>query len=159
MTYRSTPHLRRLVLTMTGVLLILSGLSGAMTTAYAQTRAYVTNRSDNTVSVIDTATNTVIATIPLGTFAFPHGVAVTPDGLRVYVVNSALGTVSVIDTATNTVVTTISVGSNPFGLAIMPSIAPKTKDECKNGGYKKFVPPVGPFKNQGQCIKFVNDSP
>jgi len=122
------------------------------------TRAYVTNQLADTVFVIDTATNTVIATIAMGPFAFPHGVAVTPDGLRVYVVNQGLGTVSVIDRATNTVIDTIPVGSNPFGIAIMPSLAPQTKDECKDGGYKKFVPPAGPFKNQGQCIKFVNDS-
>src|SRR2546422_516448 len=35
--------------------------------AQAQTRAYVTNEGDGTVSVIDTATNTVVATIPVGT--------------------------------------------------------------------------------------------
>ena len=39
----------------------------------------------NTVSVIDTATNTVIATIPVG--SSPFGVAVTPDGSKVYVAN------------------------------------------------------------------------
>jgi len=48
----------------------------------AQARAaavgYVTNFSDSTVSVIATASNTVVATIPVG--ANPYGVAVTPDG-------------------------------------------------------------------------------
>ena len=43
--------------------------------ALAQTKAYVTNFGDNTVSVISTATNTVTATIPVGTnpqsIAFP----------------------------------------------------------------------------------------
>jgi YVTN family beta-propeller protein len=34
--------------------------------ALAQTRAYVANINDNTVSVIDSATNTVIATVPVG---------------------------------------------------------------------------------------------
>ena len=34
---------------------------------FAQTRAYVTNFTDNTVSVIDSATNTVVATVPVGT--------------------------------------------------------------------------------------------
>jgi len=32
------------------------------------------------------------------------------------------------------------------------------KGECRDGGFKNFEPPVGPFKNQGQCIKHVNDS-
>jgi YVTN family beta-propeller protein len=43
--------------------------------------AYITNEGSNSVSVIDTATNTVIATIPVG--GEPHGVAVSSDG-RVY---------------------------------------------------------------------------
>ena len=43
--------------------------------------AYITNFNDGTVSVINTATNTVVATIPVG--GHPYGVAVTPDGGRV----------------------------------------------------------------------------
>lgn len=38
--------------------------------------AYITNFGDGTVSVIDTAANTVVATIPVG--SRPDGVAVTP---------------------------------------------------------------------------------
>src|SRR5260370_42277215 len=49
--------------------------------------AYVTNEAANTVSVIDTTTNAVIATIPVG--LLPFGVAVTPDGSKVYVTNLA----------------------------------------------------------------------
>jgi len=37
------------------------------------TRVYVTNALSNTVSVIDTFTNTVVATVPVG--SFPEGVA------------------------------------------------------------------------------------
>ena len=58
--------------------------------------------SSNGVSVIDTATNTVMgAPIPGG--GAPYGVAVNPAGTRVYVANVS-GSVSVIDTATNTVI-------------------------------------------------------
>ncbi len=81
-------------------------------------RAYITNLSANTVSVIDTATNTVAATVPVGNF--PNGVAVTPDGARVYVANVFGNTVSVIDTATNTVTATVRVGLNPLGVAVTP---------------------------------------
>src|SRR3989304_24158 len=82
--------------------------------------AYVTNSGTTTVSVIDTATNTVVATVAVGTN--PLGVAITPDGARAYVTNSGGGanSVSVIDTATNTVVATVGVGSSPFGVAITP---------------------------------------
>jgi large repetitive protein len=67
---------------------------------FAQTRAYVPNVGDFTVSVIDSATNTVVATIPVG--QCPSGVAITPNGAFVYVVNNFANTLSVIDTATNT---------------------------------------------------------
>jgi hypothetical protein len=33
---------------------------------------------------------------------------------------------------------------------------PSTADQCKNGGWQTFAPPAGPFKNQGQCIQYVN---
>ncbi len=35
---------------------------------------------------------------------------------------------------------------------------PANKDQCKNGGWSTFNPnrPAGPFKNQGDCIQYVN---
>jgi YVTN family beta-propeller protein len=74
--------------------------------------AYITNVSDGTVSVIDTATNTVTATI---TVPSPNlwAVAVTPDGIKVYVVNESDGTVSVISTVTDTIAGSHAVVSLP----------------------------------------------
>jgi hypothetical protein len=34
---------------------------------------------------------------------------------------------------------------------------PTDKNQCKDGGYKTFNPPSGPFKNQGQCVSFVEN--
>ena len=34
---------------------------------------------------------------------------------------------------------------------------PTDKNQCKNGGYRTFNPPGGPFKNQGQCVSFVEN--
>jgi YVTN family beta-propeller protein len=82
------------------------------------TLAYVTNAVDNTVSVIDTASNAVVATISVG--AVPQGVAITPDGTLAYVTNAHDNTVSAIDTDNNTVVATIPVGQGPDGVAITP---------------------------------------
>jgi YVTN family beta-propeller protein len=81
--------------------------------------AYITNNDDNTVSVIDTASDTVIATIPVT--PRPGGVAVTPDGSRAFVTgdDGNYNTVSVIDTASNTVTAAITVGSGR-GVAITP---------------------------------------
>ncbi len=64
---------------------------------------YVANSGDNTVSVINGASNAVVATIPVGTT--PKGVAYNPTNNKVYVTNTT--TTSVIDPNTNTVVTTI----------------------------------------------------
>jgi YVTN family beta-propeller protein len=79
----------------------------------------IANQRDGTVSVIDTASNTVAVTIPIRGDSQPLGVAVTPDGTNVYVANAGNLTVSVIDTASNTVTTTILVGT-PAGVAVTP---------------------------------------
>jgi YVTN family beta-propeller protein len=79
--------------------------------------AYVANAAASTVSVINTANHTVVATISVGTI--PHGVAITPDGAFAYVTNEYASTVSVIDTASNTVVDTVTgVAVAPEGVAI-----------------------------------------
>jgi YVTN family beta-propeller protein len=132
-------------------------------------RAYVTNSNVNnspasgTVSVIDTATNTVeAATLAVGTF--PSAVAVAPDGKHAYVANFGSGTVSVIDTATNTVVSTVTVGSGPEAVAIgrEPFLAFKAKlaiGLSKNPAQDAFAlessftlsssaPPINPLSDQ-----------
>ncbi|HEX7141971.1 MAG TPA: YncE family protein, partial [Nitrososphaeraceae archaeon] len=73
-------------------------------------KIYVTNSNDNTVSVIDITTNTVIDTIPIG--IEPFDIAYDRDNQRMYVSNGGDSTVSVINTTTNTVdPTPITVGS------------------------------------------------
>ena len=81
--------------------------------------AYVTNINDDTVSVIDEATNTVTATIAVG--GGPLAVAVDPAARTAYVTNGGAGTVSVIGEATNTVTATIPVGSGPGAVAVDPA--------------------------------------
>jgi YVTN family beta-propeller protein len=79
--------------------------------------AYVSNLGSNSVSVLDTATNTIVKTVSVGTS--PGGVAVTPDGAYVYVSNQGSNTVSVIDAASDKVVATIPV-TTPSAISIMP---------------------------------------
>jgi YVTN family beta-propeller protein len=79
---------------------------------------YVTNAGSATVSVIDPATNAVVATVPVG--RNPVDVAVTPNGVSAYVTNAGASSVSVINTATNTVIATVPVGHNPANVAITP---------------------------------------
>jgi len=92
----------------------------------AQNIAYVTNLLDNTVSVIDTSTNTVTATIAVGNE--PNGIVFSPDHTRAYVTNRGthdLAAVSVIDTASNTVVATLDVPGSDT--PIFPGISPDGK--------------------------------
>ena len=100
------------------VLLGLLGMALAVMPVGAAPFAYVTNSGSHTVSVIATATNTVVATVPVG--STPRVVAITPDGSHAYVTNQVDNTVSVMATATNTVVTTVPAGTQPFGVAITP---------------------------------------
>jgi YVTN family beta-propeller protein len=83
--------------------------------------AYVTNNGSSTVSVLDTASNTVVATPSLD--GAPLRVAVTADGKRAYIASRGDdGIVSVLDTVTNTVAATVPGVTDFFiaGLAITP---------------------------------------
>jgi YVTN family beta-propeller protein len=102
-------------LTLTAMALVIFTLGNAQSLAQ---NAYITNTTSNNVSVIDTATNKVTATIPVGDF--PDGVAVSPDGRRAYITNTGSGTVSVIDTATNKVIATIATSAQSVGIAVSP---------------------------------------
>lgn len=78
---------------------------------------YVTNTASGTVSVIDTASRSVVNTILAGTE--PYGIALTPNGRKLYVSNARSNDVTVIDALTNTPIGTIpNVGIEPRGLAI-----------------------------------------
>jgi YVTN family beta-propeller protein len=100
------------------LVLALLAISISALPAQAQPFACVSNYADNTVSVIDIASNAVTATVQVG--QGPIGVAITPDGIRAYVTNSRDGTVSVIDLASNSVVATVPVGVAPDKVAITP---------------------------------------
>ncbi len=67
-----------------------------------------------TVSVIDTASNTISATIEVGTT--PQGVACDEIAGKTFVANSGDDAVSVINTASNSIIATISVGTSPQGI-------------------------------------------
>lgn len=84
-------------------------------------QVYVACQYTNTVSVIDTSTETVSATI-----SFPSGsklanIVIAPSGLRAYVTAQGANALLVIDTSTNTVLPTpIALASSPLGIAIAP---------------------------------------
>ncbi|MEU6973947.1 IPT/TIG domain-containing protein [Kitasatospora aureofaciens] len=79
---------------------------------------YVTNFDSSSVSVIDTTTRSVIATIDVS--SGPWGVAVAPDGLRAYVAGFGSDAVAVIDTTTNRVAASVPGLDKPLGLTVSP---------------------------------------
>jgi YVTN family beta-propeller protein len=68
--------------------------------------------------VLDTATGSVVGTVPVG--AGPIRVAISRDGTRAYVTNAESDSISVIDTGSNNVIATLPVGDNPSYLAVTP---------------------------------------
>jgi YVTN family beta-propeller protein len=81
-------------------------------------RVYIANYGDNTISVINTATNTVTATIPV--CKEPAGLSVSPDGSKVYVAYYGCDTVNVINAVTDTISATIPVCSMAYCLCVSP---------------------------------------
>ncbi|MGD0115689.1 MAG: YncE family protein [Dehalococcoidia bacterium] len=82
-------------------------------------RIYVANYDTDNVSVIDGATNTVVATVPVG--HGPSELAVNPATNRIYVVSTKSDNrIFVIDGATNTVATTITMDTQPRAVAVDP---------------------------------------
>ncbi|WP_192563946.1 beta-propeller fold lactonase family protein [Pseudomonas gozinkensis] len=82
-------------------------------------RVYVCNYKGSSVSVIDTASQTVIKTISVE--QEPSGIAVHPNGLVVYVCSYSTAAVSVIDTRSLTVITTVKIGGYLTGIVVHPS--------------------------------------
>jgi len=79
---------------------------------------YVTNSAENTVSVVRTDGDSVIATVAVG--QGPEAVAVTPSGEYVYVANRAGNDVSVIRASDNAVVDTLPANYEPVDMAFSP---------------------------------------
>jgi YVTN family beta-propeller protein len=82
--------------------------------AFDGTNIWVTNNGSGTVSKINPATNTVIATV---TTPGPRPEGIAFDGTNIWVANSSLGTVSRINPTTNTVIDSITVGTSPEAIA------------------------------------------
>jgi YVTN family beta-propeller protein len=78
---------------------------------------YVANNGDDTVSVVDTATEVVIATRSLE--GRPRDVAFTRDGSKAYVTARG-GLIAAFDTTTHDIVDTFELGGQPFGIKLSP---------------------------------------
>jgi YVTN family beta-propeller protein len=84
--------------------------------ARAYLSIYDPARSVNAIAVLDLASRSVVATIPVG--RRPMASAVTPDGSRLWVPSHDDGILDIIDTATDAVVGTVAVPPDPHWVAI-----------------------------------------
>jgi YVTN family beta-propeller protein len=82
----------------------------------AGTHMYVTNRLDDTVSVIDLAN--VMETDTIAVPDEPFGIVASPD--RLYVSSTQASTIVVVDPESGMITNTIATGVHPRGLALSP---------------------------------------
>ena len=110
-------------------------LAGGLSCGIAEAgTVYVANEVSNTVSVIDTATNRVTATINTGDdnhhrplyngIIDAHGANLSPDGNLLAVTGRGSSNVLFIDTATNRVVADVLVGREPH----VPTFTPDGRE-------------------------------
>lgn len=104
-------------------------------------RAYVTNVTSNTVSVIDVGEHYVIEHLPIG--KMPRGVAVSPAG-EVYVASQQSDIVSVIRALDNKVIASIPVDKGPYGVAVSPD------------GKEVYVTHAGTFPIFGTTVSVID---
>src|SRR6059058_4061710 len=93
------------------LMVIFSGCTGL---AAAAPLAYVPNEKSGTLSVVDTATDTVTRTIATG--GKPRGTAVSPDGMTIYVSEQTGNALLVIDAASGKTVQRVPLGESPEGI-------------------------------------------
>jgi YVTN family beta-propeller protein len=86
-----------------------AGGQGTALPASPQGRMAIVNQDSNTLSVIDVATDKVIATVPTG--AQPHHVLAAPDGRELWVTLYKENRLQVFDTATLQELASVDVGA------------------------------------------------
>ena len=79
----------------------------------ASNKVYIANSGDSTVSILDCASDSIVATV--GTGKSPQALCCTDDG-RVYVANHEGGSVAVIDGSGDSVLVVLPVGDYPGSL-------------------------------------------
>ena len=81
-----------------------------------QKRLYVANGRGGTVSVVDVANDSIIASVEVG--VRPWGIALTSDGRKLYTANGPSNDVTVVDTESMKVLKKIPVGELPWGVVV-----------------------------------------
>lgn len=110
-------------------------------------RAFVVNFVGNSVTVIETASRTPVATLPLPSNG--EGIAISPDGKTAYATSKGKEKVVVINTETATETGTITVGPEASAVAFAPNgkqayvgIAPEDVQVVETGTGKLVGGPI-----------------
>ena len=80
--------------------------------------AYASNEGSASVSVIDTSTDKVVATLKIG--EKPRGIALSPDGSRLYLSDQTANALVVVDTAKRAEVARVKLGDSPEAIYLSP---------------------------------------
>jgi len=103
---------------MTRTSLLAAALVAIASSAHAAPFAYVPNEGSGTLSVIDTATDKVVADIAAGTK--PRGTVVSRDGRRAYVSDQPNNRLVIVDLSTRASTGSVALGESPEGVGISP---------------------------------------
>jgi len=98
--------------------LILGVLFFLATGTDAGTTAFVSNRSENILSVIDVSSGTLLQTVPAG--GGPQGLALSPDGRFLYIAQSLDNAVLVLSASDFSVQKSIATAGAPTDIAVSP---------------------------------------
>jgi len=98
--------------------LILGILFFLATGTDAGTIAFVSNRSENTLSIIDVSDGSLLQTVPTG--RGPQGLALSPDGQFLYIAQSLDDAVMVLSTSDFSVQESIATAGAPTDIAVSP---------------------------------------
>lgn len=129
------------------------GSPWGITTNIQKDQVYVTDPILNRVLRIDSATETVTATLTAPQLKKPLGIAVHPINGNIYVANSnglltSGANIAVIDPTTFTIRSTINIPGNPYNLAFTPD------------GTKLYVTDYrvenSPFPKGGNALRIIN---
>src|SRR5207249_8754420 len=113
------PSEREFVMRTAAAVTVAVAILASSTPVPAGVRAYVPNLDSGDLYVLDTASLSLLATVPIGDD--PFGAAVSPDATRVYVTQFASG-LTVLDAHANQIIASVSIGAFPgsSGVAITP---------------------------------------
>jgi YVTN family beta-propeller protein len=80
---------------------------------------WAASRSDAKISIISTASDTIVASFPSGGKS-PKRMEFTPDGSQVWVTNSGSGQTTVIDAHSRELIESVTTSKDPSGVSISP---------------------------------------